>query len=211
MTLNLVILARRMKWELIITTCLFVVGALGGIFFSQDLIALLHPMLSSLEQKAALMRQETANQLMVSLFNNNLIVSLMMLLGGFILGILPVIYVFLNGALVGYVISTVSSVSHLNPFLVFLAGVLPHGIFEIPAYLIASAFGLRITKVMVKTIVRSVRGDTQELDPMSPNSWRALFRDSVAVVLYVVILLVIAAFIESHVTPILLQSVLHRS
>jgi len=77
------------------------------------------------------------------LFLNNLLVSLQMMIFGFFLGITPLIGLFTNGALLGSIIAGLEYQGAST--LVFLSlGVLPHGIFELPAFIISAAFGLKL-------------------------------------------------------------------
>ena len=199
MEFNLVTLLRRMRVEGVLAFLLFVAGTVGGVLFAKELAGIVKPMYQALHQKAAVLRSDTPWQLMWAIFTNNFRASVIMILGGLLLGLLPALYVFANGALVGFVLLMVTVETHANPILVFLAGILPHGIFEIPAYLIATAFGFRITKVLVRSIAAKE----------NKESWKQLLQDAVAVLLWVMLLLLLAAYMESHVTPIILHQVLH--
>jgi stage II sporulation protein M len=77
------------------------------------------------------------------LFLHNLFASLQMMLMGIFLGIVPLIGLFTNGALLGSIAAGLATED--IPLLAFMSlGILPHGIFELPAFFISSAFGMKM-------------------------------------------------------------------
>lgn len=181
-----------------IALILFIGGMILGIAFSTPLHGILTPMLQGLKQEAAALRQDNSGGIFMALFVNNVRVSLIMMVGGIFLGLIPAFGVLANGALMGYVVAIMVAKTHISPVLVFAAGILPHGIFEIPAYLLASAYGLRFGWHMI----RVVAGKTTK------EGWRTLLIDAGTTVFWVAGLLFIAAFIETNITPVLLRAVL---
>lgn len=95
--------------------------------------------------------------------------------------ILTIIFIFIliNGAIIGFFFGAAG-----NPLL-FIA-VIPHGIFEIPAILIAAAFGMRLGFV----ILFPGKGKTRSA------CVREVFRDIIKISILIIILLFIAAVIE---------------
>lgn len=176
-------------------------------------------MMHGLKKEAVTLRHESVLATALALFYNNIRVSLVMMVGGLIFGIIPFLVVIANGALVGYVLATLTAKIHINLGLAILAGILPHGIFEIPAYLLASAYGLRIGATEFQTIARAgkpslthkfagYRGAAESGDfarAGQPGMWAYLRKDVWMVLLIVAVLLLVAAFIEAGVTPILLR------
>lgn len=76
-------------------------------------------------------------------FWNNLKAAGLLVAGGVAFGVLPMIMVFLNGLLVGMVSGDVARQGFgLVPFI--LIGILPHGMFEIPGYIIGGTLGIRL-------------------------------------------------------------------
>jgi stage II sporulation protein M len=89
----------------------------------------------------------------------------------------------------------------MNPLPMFMAGVLPHGIFELPALMIGSAVVLYMGAVIVTPQTGKSMGEVMI----------ELFADWVKILLGVVIpLLAIAAVIEAYITPGLLINVMAR-
>ena len=175
---------------------LFLAGAALGWLFADRLGAVLDPLVRSLRVEALALRHDTVWGLMFELFYNNLRVSLLMLFGGIAFGLLPAAGALANGALVGYVLALAAARAGVNPLLMLAAGVLPHGIFEIPAYLLASAFGLKLGWLAA----RSLAG--QEVR----EAWKSTGRELAPAILWVMGLLAVAAAVESTVTPVLLRA-----
>ncbi len=78
-------------------------------------------------------------QLFIFIFVNNTVKSLIMMLLGLAFGVMPLIFMGLNGYLLGGVVSLLGTDLGIKSVLL---GVLPHGIIEISAAAIASGFGL---------------------------------------------------------------------
>lgn len=81
-----------------------------------------------------------------SIFIRNLTVSLMAWLGGILIGLAPVFIVFVNGLILGYVVGYILFTQpDILQNLVFLAvGLIPHGIFELPAFFLAAVLGMKL-------------------------------------------------------------------
>ncbi|MEW5865846.1 MAG: stage II sporulation protein M [Bacillota bacterium] len=76
-------------------------------------------------------------------FWNNLKAAGLLVAGGVAFGLLPMVMVFINGLLVGMVSGDVVRQGFgLFPFI--LVGILPHGLFEIPGYIIGGTLGVRL-------------------------------------------------------------------
>jgi stage II sporulation protein M len=87
------------------------------------------------------------------------------------------------------------------PLPIFIAGVLPHGIFELPALLIGSAVVLYIGAALVTPQTGKSMGEVI-IDLMA--DWAKIF------VGLVVPFLAIAALIESYITPSILLQVMAK-
>jgi uncharacterized membrane protein SpoIIM required for sporulation len=122
-----------------------------------------------------------------SLLLENLRVLMYLFFGGFILGIPTFINIFSNGYVFG-VIFTVYYKSFGIERLLFL--ILPHGIFEIPAIIIAGAAGFKIPY----EVIRYLAGRKEVI------LTREDIKEYLTLALTSVILIVIAAWIEANVT-----------
>jgi stage II sporulation protein M len=115
---------------------------------------------------------------------NNTFATLMSLLGGALLGILPLLSAAANGFLLGVLSRYAVGESSLGEASL---GLLPHGIFEIPAILIAASYGLWLGMAAL----RRIRGkEGAHLGDRVKHALRMYFR-------IVFPLLVIAAAIET--------------
>ena len=133
------------------------------------------------------------------IFANNIRATLFVFLGGIIsFSVLGVLAFLLNIGLVGGVLGSVKLMGY-SPTLLFVAGLLPHGIFEIPALMIASAIVLRIGAVLVTPQLGKSMGQIA-LELLA--DWAKIF------IGLVVPLLAIAAVIEAYVTPLILAAAL---
>ncbi|MBI2356183.1 MAG: stage II sporulation protein M [Candidatus Doudnabacteria bacterium] len=123
---------------------LFLVSiAAGAVLFFYDQ-TLLDKIVAMFEEKFGADRALDLS-LAIDIFRQNLIASLIALIGGVILGITPVLLVGLNGLLLGYVVTSIFVLmpgSIMDSLTFASKGLLPHAIFEVPEFLIVSAFGL---------------------------------------------------------------------
>ncbi len=115
---------------------IFAVGIIVGFIFSGEL--------SFLEKfiEEILKKTEGLNtgELILFIFQNNLISSLYGMVFGIVLGVLPVFTSLFNGLVLGYVFRRVWDSSGIREFW----RILPHGIFELPAVFISLALGLKL-------------------------------------------------------------------
>jgi len=133
------------------------------------------------------------------IFANNVRATLLVFLGGLIsFSVLGMLVFLLNIGLVGGVLGIVKLMGY-SPTLLFAAGLLPHGVFEIPALVIASAIVLKIGAVLV----------TPQLGKSMGQIVLELLADWAKIFIGLVIpLLAVAAVIEAYVTPMILAAAL---
>lgn len=137
------------------------------------------------------------NQPIVSallIFMNNYISMAQMLIFGVVAGISPLITLGLNGAIVGMLLS-LSAGSDLTLLQIIVFGILPHGIFELFAFFLCGAIGL---KLGYHCVASPLPGKTRM------ESFRYIWKEAISILPLVVLLLLAAAFIEIMITPHLL-------
>jgi stage II sporulation protein M len=147
-----------------------------------------------------LFEKEVAGQIMgkdsvdifVKLFLNNLEACILLFLGGASFGILTIFIITLNGILIGAIMEIVHK-DHSIGFVV--AAILPHGIFEIPAFIISGAIGILLAQSLINEWYNGT--DTAE----DAKKFARIF------ILYVLPLVAIAAFVEAFITPIIIHLV----
>ncbi|MBI5954160.1 MAG: stage II sporulation protein M [Chloroflexi bacterium] len=126
--------------------------------------------------------------------NNTRAVAAIFLMGLFSFGVLGILIYMLNIGLIGGLYALLELLG-IQPIPLFLAGIVPHGIFEIPALMIGSAVALYMGAALVTPQTGKSMGEVMI----------ELLVDWVKIFLGVVIpLLAIAAVVEAYVTPGLL-------
>jgi stage II sporulation protein M len=130
-------------------------------------------------------------------------VTLIFLAGLFSFSVLGVLLYMVNIGLIGGVFALLQLLSahlpNVHPWQIFLAGVVPHGIFEIPALMIGSAAMLYMGAAIVTPQTGKSIGEVM-LELLA--DWLKIFLG------LVVPLLALAALIEANVTPAVLAGVL---
>lgn len=122
------------------------------------------------------------------IFLNNTTSAIFTILLGVFFGVFPFLSVFSNGEVIGMLAFLLSDT--ISP-LRFLAGILPHGIFEIPVLIMAGAMGMKIGRLMIEKIFSKKNIDIKkELSQSFNFFFRFLFP-----------LLAAAALIEVFITP----------
>ncbi|MCQ8894477.1 MAG: stage II sporulation protein M [Methanolinea sp.] len=124
------------------------------------------------------------------LFLNNLQACVVMFLGGASLGVLTVFVITVNGFVIGSVLELVRQ-EHSVVFMV--AAVVPHGVFEIPAFLLSGALGFMLARALWN---EWVSGNDAAAEALGLGR-TFLFR--------VVPLVALAAVVEAFITPQILQ------
>ena len=123
----------------------------------------------------------------VDLAVNNLIAMVALSLGAVSLGLVTLLGLVLNGLLIGAVVGI--AVQQADPLFV-AALIVPHGVLEIPALLLASAIGLRFGRLTV----RYIRGLEDRLVV------RRDLREAGWLLAVSALLILVAAYIEANIT-----------
>ncbi len=119
------------------------------------------------------------------------VIFLSSLMGIISFGVIPVILLMAPMALVGYFAGAMALLG-FNPWLFLATFILPHGILELPAAIIGTGFALRIGAALVSP--------PQGLDV--GQGFLLALADFMKVFLFFVLpLLLLAAFVEAHITP----------
>lgn len=128
--------------------------------------------------------------LMLFIFLNNSIKSLFAILLGFFLAIFPLLFVTANGLLIGMIFFDAAKE---NGLIFILSAILPHGVVEIPVFLLSVAIGLRMG---VQTVLK-LDGRDIKLKSELKNGLKFF-------ILFILPLFFLSAFIEAFITPILI-------
>ncbi len=124
--------------------------------------------------------------IMLVIFLNNALKSLIALVLGIGFGIIPLLFVAANGVIIGILADLVSK-QQGTAF--FIAATLPHGVIEIPMILLSASIGLRLGYVMYLSL-KGIKTEKHEFETgfMFYMKW-------------IVPLFFVAAIIETFVTP----------
>jgi stage II sporulation protein M len=128
------------------------------------------------------------------IFINNFLSTVQMLLLGAGLGIMPLITLALNGALVGATAAAAVS-EGTNLFKLICFGILPHGIFELGAFFLAGALGLKFGYHCVASPLPGLNRF---------QSFKYIWKEAISILPLVVSLLALAALVEMTITPLLI-------
>ena len=124
---------------------------------------------------------------------NNTPPFLFAILGALTLGLFTALVMVFNGILVGNIALSMAGLAGVGFIVV---GLVPHGIFELPALFVASGVGFRL----VHRFVDRIRGARESF------LTRAYLVRTGWLVLFAWLILVVAAFVEAYVTPALLEA-----
>jgi stage II sporulation protein M len=78
------------------------------------------------------------------IFENNLTVGSLIMFLGIFFGLLPLLSLSLNFFIVGFLAAAFIGTGTIGRVGIFFLSIFPHGIIELPAFLIAAAFGLKL-------------------------------------------------------------------
>lgn len=129
-----------------------------------------------------------------TIFWNNLRATFIMLVTGFLFGIFPAFSLLLNGFMLGFVLHDAAAQYDVHPFALFVSQILPHGVLEFPAIIIAAGFGLKFGWLTLRGIGSIF---SEQVRVSVGKQFREAFRQLPLVFLGIVVLLVLAAAIEA--------------
>jgi stage II sporulation protein M len=122
------------------------------------------------------------------ILSNNLLLAAQIVGLGVLFGIFPIFALIINGLVIGYIPFYLSGVSPLE----FFSAIIPHGLIELSAFMIAITCGMMLGIAAAKALVQEDR-----LAPL-----RAAGRDVRNLLPVVFLLLIVAGFIEGFISPL---------
>lgn len=135
--------------------------------------------------------------LITFIFINNAVKAVAIVFLGFFLGLLPIIFLWVNGMVLGYLYLDMVVTGGEMTTWQLIVGILPHGIIELPIIVIACAYGLRLGVLVWAAIIGSKR--------VARGSIRQFMKGTPRLVVFIVVSLFVAALIESLITPQLMR------
>lgn len=183
---------RQNKSYLWLALGLFALGWVLGALFTEQIHKLVQPSLEQLREITQKAQDKGGAYTSGLIFTNNLRATATMLVLGILACVPTMISLVMNGMMIGVMLSQVGG----NFWGLVAFGILPHGIFELPAIFIASAFGIKLGRVLLVPLAEKTRW----------QSFKFVWREVLSVSWFVLLLLVVAASVEGLVTPVLLHT-----
>jgi stage II sporulation protein M len=175
--------------SLIIFSFSFVLGYIAYVFYPEYATTFL----SMLEDTVAKLEGMNSFQIMLFIFTRNASVMLASIIIGSIFGLVPLIILLENGIVIGFFTHLQASE---NGFLYIAAGLIPHGIIEIPMFLTSAAIGFKLGHQSI----RYFAGKEVHLKAELVRSLKFYFH-------WILPLVFLAAVIETFVTPVVIYMV----
>jgi len=179
------------RW-LFIATLLFGIGLALGLVTTTDIAGLFAEEVSALDEFADLLTPLPKLAFLAIIFIKNVSVLLISFALSPFFCLVPIMALTINGWIVGLVSTTVVQEKSLG---YLLAGLLPHGIFEVPALIMGEAVALSFGTAVLLALFKEERRNL-----LSANLKQNLRYLAVAIALFLP-----AAIIETYVTPLLLR------
>lgn len=176
------------KW-LIVAAALYIAGIVFGLITPADFLS---EWITNLDETAEeIVALPLLAILFFILFKNITSILISFTLSPILL-LVPITALILNGWILGAVSVVVAQEESLG---FVLAGILPHGIFEIPAFIIAEAAALSIGATVIIALFKK-----ENRPQVAPA-----FKQNLRYFVIAMVLLVPAALIETFITPIFLS------
>jgi stage II sporulation protein M len=135
---------RALKWYLLILTMIFSASFFAGTIAP---ISVMKEATEAYKLVADSYRGLAGGKLFFYILVHNVMASILILVSGVLVGIIPTLAIGANGFVLGVVYrQTAEVVGYSNAAM----AVLPHGVFELPALLIAASYGLWLGVMMVR-------------------------------------------------------------
>lgn len=174
--------------------CVIAVGALAGIYEESAAGRVIReevePKLERIENEAS--KISYGLELAAHVIANNVPIAVEIVGLGLVFGIFPVFVLIINGLVLGYLPFYLAGRATDFSSLEFFSVILPHGLIELSAILIAATCGIRLGIGAAKALIK--RGDFIDL--------KAAGRDVTNLLPASLMLLVIAGFVEGFISPV---------
>lgn len=186
---------KKMKFYIAAAALIFVVGIFVG---SQStwFQAYLNSQVKALADVASELSEleNSSFWIFLFIFLNNAVKSILIIFLGAFLGFLPVGFLLLNGMVLGYVYDLFMQEG--GTLWQLVVGILPHGIIELPAVIIACAYGIRLGVLVLKKIIPWLVPMHRSQEGEMKSFMKRIFPLSG----FLVVTLLIAAIIEATLT-----------
>lgn len=187
----------------IICIAVFVLLSVTGYYICGKNISIANQMISefmNMTEANGLIKDDGSIAVFALFLNNLRAAGMAIVLGIVPFFFLPAIVLLSNGAIMGSAFAVIGQHSD-NIIAYFIGGILPHGIFEIPAICLSIASGIILCLFICQKIL-----DKGKLSHIRAGEF---FKNTGKLFLFAVIpMLIAAAIIETYITPLIMNSLI---
>jgi len=170
-----------------ISALIFFVSIIAGYIYAALYPPSMGDLFAGWEPIIEWLQNATSIEIFLLIFINNSVKSLLILVLGIGFGVIPALFLAYNGIFIGL---AVYIMKELTGWTAVLIGLMPHGVIEIPAILLAAGVGMRLGDILAQTIFRGARFDL-----------KSEFMDALRIFSRIILpMLLIAAIIEAFFT-----------
>ena len=190
---------KRLKLYLLFSILIFASGFAEGYFLPQKYPKEAMAIIDNFKESFGPVVEAGGAQMFIFIFLKNTVALIFASALGVFGGIIPVLSVFSNGFMVGlvgfYAIEKTS-------WPVFISALAPHGIFELPAFFLSAATGMKLGNAGIREVYYFLKKK-----PRSGISFKEEFYLAARFFVTVLVpLLFIAALMETYITPKLISA-----
>ncbi|HEY1373814.1 MAG TPA: stage II sporulation protein M [Candidatus Binatia bacterium] len=178
---------RELAPYLLASVVLLLAGAVVGVAMAERAPDISSMRREALSEFVSLFRGLPAPLLALAIFLNNAVKTLVVIVAGVFAGILPLVFLLINGYVLGIVFH---ATVHTEGLWAFVVAVAPHGVLELPAVLLGTSIGLMMGAAAIRKFIRK-----QNIELSSQLARGMRFFATV-----IVPLLVVSALIEAFIT-----------
>lgn len=186
------------KFLIFFSIGLFIFSSISGVFIFQVLLdnnpEIIDSFVDQFKEMFGPISELSPFQLFLTIFYVNTRTSFLIMMLGALLGIFPFISLWLNGTILGILFG--KYIAEGGNYLGFMMGILPHGIIEIPAIIIAASQGFRLGKEVVSPPTGLNRSEAIKLN----------ITKGIKLFVLILPLLLIAAVIEVYISTYLFSA-----
>ncbi|WP_067928048.1 stage II sporulation protein M [Alicyclobacillus shizuokensis] len=192
-------------WFIALALLLLVVGYISGMVWPHHFQGALGPAIDKLKRTAEGISSTSLAGAIWTIFFNNALAALELIILGVFLGVFPALMLWLNGVLLGYATALAMAQAHVPWWKVLLFAVLPHGVFELTAIIWAAVLGFQLGFTAVHSVTRRLSASPQARSHSLSlrHEWTRVIHQ----LPWILGLLLVAACIEAAVTPRLIAIV----
>ena len=180
----------RLRWYVLTVMVVFAIFTAIGYTIAVTSPSFTDQTITGFKEEVGPLKETSALQLMLGIFENNVIKCFMVVVLGLVLGIAPLLFMVANGIVIGIVVGATLAKAGI---LYVMVGILPHGIIEMPMVFLSAAIGLKLGFDVIRALVLK-----------KVHLWKDIREGLLIFIFWVAPLLFVAAFMETFVTGTLL-------